>query len=227
MALTASSRAPGLHIGDGVEIDPTAEIGANVVLHDGTRIGAGCVVDDGAVVGKRPRLSARSRAPRNVQAPTVLEDGAIVCTSAIVYVGATLARNAILGDQTTMRDGAYLGEDSVLGKCCIVNTGARLGARLRAADYCGFATDMIVEDDVFIGPRLSSVNDQSMGDVDHPLRSPTIRRGARIGGRVLLLPGVEVGAGAVIAAGSLVTRDVPPGMFALGSPARVLRAVST
>ena len=57
------------------------------------------------------------------------------------------------------------------------------------------------------------------------LRGATLRRGCRIGGGVVLLPGVEVGAEGFVAAGSVVTRDVAPGTLVMGTPARVVRDV--
>jgi acetyltransferase-like isoleucine patch superfamily enzyme len=61
---------------------------------------------------------------------------------------------------------------------------------------------------------------------DMDLRGPTLRRGCRIGGGAVLLPGVEVGAEAFVGAGAVVTRDVPPGALVMGVPARVVREAS-
>ena len=85
-----------------------------------------------------------------------------------------------------------------------------------------------LEEDVFIAPCVSTTNDNFMGRTEkrHALRKgPTIRRGARIGGAAVLLPGIEIGEEAFVGAGAVVTRDVPPRTVVVGSPARELREV--
>jgi acetyltransferase-like isoleucine patch superfamily enzyme len=81
------------------------------------------------------------------------------------------------------------------------------------------------EDDVFIGPSVSSMNDNSAGRLRPELSGVTLRRGCRIGGSVALLPGVEIGEDALVGAGSVVTRDVPPNAIVMGVPARVVGEV--
>jgi acetyltransferase-like isoleucine patch superfamily enzyme len=85
-----------------------------------------------------------------------------------------------------------------------------------------------VEDEVFIGPGALMTNDDRMGR--HPrgeaLSAPVLRRACRIGGGVVLVPAVEVGEEAFVAAGAVVTRDIEPRAFVMGVPARAVRRVS-
>jgi acetyltransferase-like isoleucine patch superfamily enzyme len=86
----------------------------------------------------------------------------------------------------------------------------------------------ILEDDVFIAPCVVTTNDNFMGRTEqrHALRKgPTIRRGARIGGGAVLLPGIEVGEEAFVGAGAVVVRNVPPRALVVGNPARQIRDV--
>jgi acetyltransferase-like isoleucine patch superfamily enzyme len=86
---------------------------------------------------------------------------------------------------------------------------------------------MVVEDDAFVGPGVTTTNDDTMSrhDKAYVLQGPRLRRACRVGGGVVLCPGVEIGEEAFIAAGALVTRDVPARAVAMGVPARVARAV--
>jgi acetyltransferase-like isoleucine patch superfamily enzyme len=81
----------------------------------------------------------------------------------------------------------------------------------------------VVEDDVFVGPGVVTMNDATMARQARsaPLRGPVLRRACRIGGGVLLAPGVEVGEEAFVAAGAVVTRDVAARARVQGVPARV------
>ena len=85
-----------------------------------------------------------------------------------------------------------------------------------------------LEEDVFIAPCVVTTNDNFMGRTEKRkelMKGPTIRRGARIGGGAILCPGVEIGEEAFVGAGAVVTKDVPPRVIVVGSPARVLRDV--
>ena len=85
----------------------------------------------------------------------------------------------------------------------------------------------LVEDEVFLGRGVMTTNDNAIGrhPQGEPLQGPTLRRACRIGGGVVLVPGVEVGEEAFVGAGALVTRDVGPRQVVLGAPARVVRQV--
>ena len=85
----------------------------------------------------------------------------------------------------------------------------------------------VVEDDVFVGPGAVTTNDSTMSrhDRSYALQGARLRRACRIGGAAVLTPGVEVGEEAFVAAGAVVTRDVPPRGVVMGVPGRVVREV--
>jgi acetyltransferase-like isoleucine patch superfamily enzyme len=104
-----------------------------------------------------------------------------------------------------------------------------IGTRVRIQTGCYITAFSTLEDDVFVAPCVTTTNDNTMAR--HPpapeftLRGALLRRACRVGAAVVLLPGVEVGEEAFVAAGSLVTRDVPARALVMGAPARVLRQV--
>jgi acetyltransferase-like isoleucine patch superfamily enzyme len=87
---------------------------------------------------------------------------------------------------------------------------------------CYVAQFSELDDDVFFAPGVSVANDIYPGDPQSAklMRGPRIGAGAQIGVNVTILPYVEIGAGALVGAGSVVTRDLPPGCVAYGNPAR-------
>jgi acetyltransferase-like isoleucine patch superfamily enzyme len=223
--LRPSGRAPGLLIAPGSEVHESAVLGANVVIHAQVQVGAGCVVQDGAVLGKRPVLAAGS-ATRDAEDPVtlILESGAQVGCYAVIAQGARIGSGAVVGDHAFLRDRVVVGHGSVVGHGTSVGLGVAIGRHVRIQSGCRLAIGSIVEDDVFCGPNLATTDDATMGDASAgALVGALLRRGCRVGASVTVLPGVEVGAGAMVGAASVVTRDVAPRTLVMGAPARLVR----
>jgi UDP-2-acetamido-3-amino-2,3-dideoxy-glucuronate N-acetyltransferase len=223
--LTAVGDAPGLMLADDVELPPDVDLGANVVIHAGVRLGSGCVLEDGAIVGKPPRVSARSRNRLPVQVETIIGDGAVVSAGAVVLAGTTIGSNTIVAVHAFVRERTTVGPESLVGTGAVIGCDVETGARMKLQTNAILVSGSMTEDDVFIGPSVSSMNDNSAGRLRPELTGVTLRRGCRIGGSVALLPGVEVGEDALVGAGSVVTSDVPARAVVMGVPARVVGEV--
>jgi acetyltransferase-like isoleucine patch superfamily enzyme len=205
-----------------------AEIHPTAVVHPGTVLGEGVKVLEHAVVGKQPSLSPRSTARRDPLEPTVIGDGTIVSTGAIVFAGSRIGDRVILGDQSCVRERVTVGDDVVIGRGSLVENDTTIGALTKIQADAYITAYSTLEEQVFIAPCVVTTNDNFMGRTErrHELvAGPTIRRGARIGGGAILLPGVEIGAEAFVGAGAVVTKDVPARMLVVGNPARVVRKV--
>jgi UDP-2-acetamido-3-amino-2,3-dideoxy-glucuronate N-acetyltransferase len=225
--LTASDRAPGLLLGAGVELPGDVELGGHVVIHAGTVVGAGARIQDGAIVGKPLALGSRSTAPRGGLAGARIGAGATICAGAVVLTGATIGDGAVVGDQAQVRERGVVGAGSVVGRGSAVDNDVTIGARARIQSNCYLTAHSTIEDDVFVAPGVTLTNDDTMGrhGQDHKLRGATLRRACRVGGGAVLVPGVEVGEEAFVAAGAVVTADVPARAVVMGVPARVVREV--
>ncbi len=106
----------------------SAEIHPTAVVHPGTVLGEGVKVMEYAVVGKQPALSPRSTAKREPLPPTVIGDGTIVSTAAIVFAGSTIGARVILGDQSCVRERVTVGDDVVLGRGSLIENDTTVGA---------------------------------------------------------------------------------------------------
>ena len=222
-----SDLGPGLLLGEGVQVGDGVRFGAYVVVHPGTVIGEGCEIQDGAVLGKPPKLARHSTASREAPPPLVLGAGTVVCAGAVVLAGAEVGPGAILGDQSFVRERARVGQGTVIGRGSAVDNDVVVGDRVRVQTDVYLTAFSVIEDDVFVGPGACTTNDDTMSrhGPEYRLRGAILRRACRIGGGSVLCPGVEVGEEAFVAAGAVVTRDVPARSVVMGVPARVAREV--
>ena len=225
--LRPSDRAPGLLLGEGVELAEDVQIGGHVVIHAGTVIEAGARIQDHAVLGKPVVLGPRSRNAGEAGEPLRIGPGATVCAGAVVNAGARVGARAVIGDQAQVRERADIGEGTVIGRGSAVDNDVTVGDRVRVQTGCYLTAFSTVEDDVFVAPGVITMNDHTMGrhGSERPLRGATLRRACRVGGGAKLLPGIEVGEEAFVAAGALVTSDVAPRSVVVGVPARAVREV--
>ena len=204
------------------------EIAETAIVVPGTVIGEGCKILDYAVVGKQPTLSPRSTAKREELPPLELGAGTVVSTGAVVFAGTTVGERVIVGDQACVRERCSIGDDVVFGRGSLVENDTTVGALTKIQAHAYITAYSLLEDNVFIAPCVITTNDNFMGRTEkrHELiKGPTIRRGARVGGGAVLLPGIEIGEEAFIGAGAVVIRDVPPRALMVGNPARQLREV--
>jgi UDP-2-acetamido-3-amino-2,3-dideoxy-glucuronate N-acetyltransferase len=225
--LHESERAPGLLLGEGVELPERIELGANVVLHPHTELGEDVRLGDGCVVGRLPLLGPRSTASREPPGPAVLGRGVSVGSGTVIVAGARIGAGCVVADQAHVREGAVIGADTVVGRGVSVENVVSVGARVKLQTGAYITAWSVIEDDVFVAPGVTLTNDQTMGrSSGEPLRGAVLRRACRVGGGAVLLPAVEVGEEAFVAAGAVVTRDVPARALVMGVPARVVREVA-
>jgi acetyltransferase-like isoleucine patch superfamily enzyme len=204
------------------------EVADTAIVYPGTVLGEGCKILDYAVVGKQPTLSPRSTAKREELPPLELGAGTIVSTGAVVFAGSTVGERAIVGDQACVRERCTIGDDVVIGRASLVENDTSVGARTKIQANAYVTAYSLLEEDVFIAPCVVTTNDNFMGRTEKRLelmKGPTIRRGARVGGGCVLVPGIEIGEEAFVAAGAVVIRDVPPRALVVGNPARQIREV--
>jgi len=204
------------------------EIHLTAIVYPGTKLGEGVKVLEYAVVGKQPSLSPRSTTKREDLPPAEIGDGTIISTGAVVFAGAKIGARVILGDQSCVRERVVVGDDVVIGRGSLVENDTTIGAMTKIQAEAYITAYSTLEEHVFIAPCVVTTNDNFMGRTErrHELiKGPTIRRGARIGGGAILLPGVEIGEDAFVGAGAVVTKDVERRMLVVGNPARVMRGV--
>lgn len=129
----------------------------------------------------------------------------------------TIGIGSRIGSFSLLHEGASIGVNCLIGSHCNICQ-SQIGHRVSIQTGCHITRGVIVEDDVFIGPGVITLNDRLTGE---ELKSPRFCQGSKIGGGSIILPGVRIGHGAIVGAGSVVTRDVPDGAKVMGNPSRV------
>ena len=162
--------------------------------------------------------------------PLTIGAGSIVGANAVLYQGSRIGDGVLIGDLASIREGCTIGDDAVLGRGVLVMYDTIVGARTRVIDGAVLTGNMLVEEDVFLGPRVTTINDDGVylkrfGLEAFSVAGPRIRRFALIGAGANLSAGVEVGLGAIVAPSAMVTRDVAPWTVVAGVPARLVREV--
>jgi len=144
-----------------------------------------------------------------------------------------LGKNVCIRDFTNLY-GCEIGDDVKIGTFVEIQKGVKIGNRCKISSHTFICEGVTLEDDVFVGhnvtftndlyPRATNGNGRLQTDADWACVHTLIKRGASIGSGTTLLCGVTIGENAMIGAGSVVTKDVPPGAVVAGNPARVIRS---
>ena len=146
-----------------------------------------------------------------------------------------LGRNVRIFDFTNLY-GCEIGDDVKIGAFVEIQKGVKVGNRCKISSHTFVCEGVTLEDDVFIGHNVTFINDrnphatngdgQLQTEADWKCIRTLVKRGASIGSGATLLCGVTVGENALVGAGSVVTKDVPPGAVVAGNPARVIKKSS-
>jgi UDP-2-acetamido-3-amino-2,3-dideoxy-glucuronate N-acetyltransferase len=132
--------------------------------------------------------------------------------------------------------GCEIGDESKIGTFVEIQRGAVVGRRVKVSSHTFICEGVQIEDQVFVGHGVTFINDRypravndsgelQTGD-DWNVVPTIVRRRASIGSGSTILCGIEIGEGAIVGAGSVVTKDVPAGSIVAGNPARILRQVA-
>ena len=178
-------------------------------------------LDDFIILGKPPRGKKPGELPLSFGA------GCVIRSHTVIYAGNTIGANFQTGHSTLVREENIIGDDVSIGTQSVVEhhvtigNGVRLHTRVFVPEYS------VLGDGCWLGPGVMVTNaryPRSEGVKDR-LIGAHIEEGAIIGANAVLLPGVRIGAHALVGAGSVVTKDVAPGMVVAGNPARVINQI--
>jgi UDP-3-O-[3-hydroxymyristoyl] glucosamine N-acyltransferase len=216
-------------IEEGVVLGDNVTVGHHTILHAGTVIGEGTWIADHAVVGRWPRPAKTSTVRVDPNLPAFrIGEGSTIGANAVLYRGSQLGREVLVGDQAFIRERCVIGDRVVIGRGVAVENQVEIGSDTKIQTDAYITAYTRLEEKVFIAPGVITTNDHFMGRTEERFRhikGPVVKRGARVGGGAVLLPGITVATESFVAAGAVVTRDTEAATVYVGVPAQPLRSV--
>ncbi len=219
----------GVVLMEGVRVGAHCQIGAYAVIHNDTVIGEGVRIDDHSVVGKLPMKAAASAVTKLRELPPLeIGDGVLIGAHVVVYRGAKIGARVMVADFASVREDVAIGAMTIIGRGVTVENKVEIGERCKIETEAYITALSSIGEGCFVAPEVTFTNDNFLGRTKERFKyhkGVTLERGARVGANATFLPGITVGADALVAAGAMVTRDVPARMIVVGSPAKALRPV--
>jgi acetyltransferase-like isoleucine patch superfamily enzyme len=179
------------------------------------RLGERALIDDGVTLGYP---TARCSDHLLTIGPE-----ARIRSGTVIYSGSCIGKNLETGHNVVIREQNIIGNNFRIWGSSTIDYGCCIGNNVRIHNLVYVSQFTLIEDDVFIGPGATLANDIHPGcpDAVECMEGPRIKKGAQIGANVCVLPRVVIGEHAVIGAGSVVTKDIPPAVVAFGNPAQI------
>jgi len=169
-------------------------------------------IDAGVILGY-PSGRAISNTVLKIGAGARIRSGTVIYAGSVIGTGLETGHNVVIREENTIGDDLSIWNNSTIDYGCSIGNRVKIHCNVYVAQFT------ILEDEVFLAPGVTIANDP------HPecglcMRGPTIKQGAKIGVNVTLLSHITIGQGALIGAGSVVTRDIPAYTVAYGNPAK-------
>lgn len=214
---------------ENVEIGDDCLIGHNVVIHAGSKIGSAVRIDDNVIIGKKPLSSPRSifKVPTDLK-PAVIGDFCQIGANVVIYCQCVIGQRNLIADLATIRENVSMGDLNIVGRNVSVENFVKIGNRNKFETNSYITAYSEIGDYCFVAPCTATSNDNYMArdkERFNHFKGITMESGSRIGVNATILPGNVLHSDAVVAAGAVVTRDVPAKTIVVGNPAKAFREV--
>ena len=210
----------GVHLGKDVTIHPHVTIEPGVNIEDGVEI------FPGAYLGKEPKGVGATSRTVTFERHLRVGRGSSIGPNAVIFYDVEIGAETLIGDGASIREQCRIGTHCLISRYVTVNYNTMIGDRTRIMDSTHITGNCIIGNDVFISTLVATVNDNEMvlrSYAESKIVGPRIDDNVSIGAGACLLPGVHVGKGAIVGAGSVVTKDVESYTIVMGVPARLTR----
>ncbi|MFH1314543.1 MAG: acyltransferase [Candidatus Eisenbacteria bacterium] len=190
-------------------------------IYPNVRIGEGAIIGDYVIIGH----PLRGKEPGEVE--TIIGNGAVIRSHSVIYAGNVIGDDFQCGHQVFMREANTIGNNVSIGTQCGVEHHVEIGDNVRIQGQTGIAEYSFLEEGCWLGPQVITTNTfhPLCPKVKECLLGPTIKKRAIIGASVTLYPRVVVGERALVGAGCVVMKDVPPNAVLMSRPSKVVGSI--
>ena len=191
-------------------------------IYPNVSIGKNAVIEEFVIIGVPPR----GKKPGEL--PTIIGDDAIIRSHTVIYAGNRIGNGFQTGHHVLVREENEMGNQVSIGTASVVEHHIKIGSNVRIHSQAFVPEMSILEDGAWIGPNAVITNAAYplSPNVKNELKGAIVRKNAKIGANATLLPGITIGENALVGAGAVVTKDVPPNKVVAGNPAKVINDVS-
>jgi len=224
---------PSAKISSTVKILGDVSIGKNVIIHDFVTLYPKVMIEDsveifeGAILGKPPiPARALSRKVTPEFKTTKIGRESAISPNAVIYTDVEIGEGTLVGDNASIREQCRIGKNCIISRNVTVNYNTKIGDFTKIMDGTHITGNMQIGSHVFISVLVSTTNDNRLvtnGYDDAFVKGPIIEDYVGIGAGANILPGVRIGTGSIVAAGAVVTKDVPPKKLVMGIPAKIVK----
>jgi UDP-2-acetamido-3-amino-2,3-dideoxy-glucuronate N-acetyltransferase len=221
---------------ENTKIGNNCKIGNNVFLKS-ANIGNNSIIEDNCIVGystisghyyDKNTLKENSTDLHAQNYRIIIGNNVLIRTGVVIYFDVSIDQNCWINHNAIIRENVIILEDSTIGSNTICENNVSIGKRCVIHNNTMICSETLIESFVFIGPGVSFTNNSPIGhlrNVPSTIRGAKLRLGCAIGGGSTICPGVEIGQEAIIAAGAIVTKDIPSRTIVAGNPAKKLKDV--
>lgn len=197
-------------------------ISKTAIIHPGVKLGKGCVIEDFVIIGTPPKGAVLG------ELETVIGDNAVIRSHTVIYAGNKIGNNFQTGNKANIRELNEIGDDVSIGTLSVIEHHVKIGHGVRIHSQAFIPEYCVLENGCWIGPNVVLTNAKypNSPDTKHNLQGVTIRKNAVIGANVTILPGICVGEGALIGAGTVITKDVSDEAVVYGNSPNVLKGIN-
>jgi UDP-2-acetamido-3-amino-2,3-dideoxy-glucuronate N-acetyltransferase len=221
---------------ENTKIGNNCKIGNNVFLKS-VNIGNNSIIEDNSIVGystisghyyDKNTLKENSTDLHAQNYRVIIGNNVLIRTGVVIYFDVSIDQNCWINHNAIIRENVTILEDSTIGSNTICENNVSIGKRCAIHNNTMICSETLIESFVFIGPGVSFTNNSPIGhlrNVPSTIRGAKLRLGCAIGGGCTICPGVEIGQEAIIAAGAIVTKDIPLRTIVAGNPAKKIKDV--
>jgi len=194
----------------------------NLKIYSGVEFGSCPIIEEFSIIGVPPRGHNEG------DLKTIIGNGAHIRSHTVIYAGNKIGEKFQTGNKVNIRELNEIGDNVSIGTLSVIEHHVRIGNNVRIHSQVFVPEYSVLEDGAWLGPNVVLTNAKYplSPEVKKALKGPVIKRGAKIGANVTILPGVIIGENALIGAGSVVVKDVPDDVVLVGNPARIIRNIS-